>query len=104
MLPLFLSAAAAYAVSLPSPDALIGLTPQDVRAQLGEPDLLRSDDPAQVWRYDDGFCALHVFLYRPENGGAPTVAYAEIRPTTPALRTGQMDDSLAASGQSLDPC
>ena len=97
-------AAVAHAVSLPSPNALVGLSSQDVRAQLGEPDLLRRDDPAQVWRYDDGSCALHVFLYRPENGGTPTVAYAEIRPTTPALRTGQMDDPLAASGQPLDPC
>lgn len=100
--------------TLPSPATLIGLGPQDLRAQLGEPALLRSDPPAQFWRYDDGPCALHVFLYRPEGGGAPVVTYAETRPTSPGQgvaaaahatpATGESGEPLVESGQPLDHC
>ena len=48
--------------------ALIGATPQQVTARLGEPDLRRSEAGAEVWRYSAAHCHLDLVLYR-EAGG-----------------------------------
>ncbi|MDW8399949.1 MAG: hypothetical protein RMK90_15460, partial [Acetobacteraceae bacterium] len=57
--------------------ALIGATPERVRARLGEPDLRRAEAGAEVWRYSAAHCHLDLILY-PEGGGL-RVAHAAAR-------------------------
>ncbi|PWS38570.1 hypothetical protein DFH01_04655 [Falsiroseomonas bella] len=48
------------------PDAagdLVGLTPEALRQQLGEPRLRRPEGPAEVWHYQASQCHLDLVLY-----------------------------------------
>lgn len=47
--------------------ALLGQTPDRLRARLGEPDLRRAEGQAEVWRYSAPHCHLDLVLY-PEAG------------------------------------
>jgi hypothetical protein len=58
-----------------STQALVGSTPQVLNAEFGQPVLLRTDGPAQVWLYHSQACGLNLFLY-PDAGGVPRVAAA----------------------------
>ncbi len=58
---------------------LIGATPAILKADLGEPSLLRVDGPAEVWLYHSPICRLDVILYRGATG-APVVRLAHAAP------------------------
>jgi hypothetical protein len=75
------------AVSAPSaspepadPAAFVGRGAREIAELLGEPGLKRRDAPAELWQYRAGPCVLDLFLYDDRDGGAATVAHAEVRP------------------------
>lgn len=55
---------------------LAGLTGGELRAVMGEPDLVRDEGEAQAWLYRGPACLLDVFL---EGGGEPRVVLATAR-------------------------
>ena len=59
------------------PERLIGLGTQGLYALLGEPKLIRREDPAQVWQYRGIACVFDVVLYRGDRG--EQVTYIEAR-------------------------
>ena len=63
------------------PDTLIGLDRAALRALLGVPPFVRRDSAAQLWRYRNKNCVLHLFLYRNGNAAAGklTVRHYEVR-------------------------
>lgn len=63
--------------SNPDADALVGLNKVAVQNQLGAPQLIRRDGPAEVWQYLAGACILDLFLY--EDGTSHRVNYLELR-------------------------
>ncbi|UNC13607.1 hypothetical protein FE249_04835 [Acidiphilium multivorum] len=63
----------------PASARLIGATPETLKADLGEPSLLRVDGPAEVWLYHSPICRLDVILYRGAKG-APVVRLARAAP------------------------
>ena len=65
--------------------ALMGASPEAVRAALGEPLLRREEGPAQVWLYAGGGCQLDIVLYPAEGG--PRVAHVQARAGGLAQRT-----------------
>ena len=56
---------------------LTGLEPNELLSLLGEPNLRRSDPPAELWQYRDAGCVLELYLYR--DGDAYRVVRAETR-------------------------
>lgn len=56
---------------------LTGLGPTELLSLLGEPNLRRSDPPAELWQYRDAGCVLELYLYR--QGDAYRVVRAEAR-------------------------
>jgi hypothetical protein len=63
--------------SIPTPQRLVGMSPDDLIRVLGEPGFKRRDDPAEIWQYKGAGCFLDVFLYR-EPGGAK-VRHVDVR-------------------------
>jgi len=49
-----------------------------VKAQLGDPGFVRTDQSAHLWQYKNGSCVLNVFLY-PDEGNAPRVLHFDAR-------------------------
>jgi len=80
------------------PDAaeLVGLNKAAVQNQLGTPQLIRRDGPAEVWQYLAGACILDLFLY--EDGETHRVNYLELRiqPDTAFPRDQCFEQILAA--------
>jgi hypothetical protein len=68
----------ARAVSSAKAASLMGKGPEDLRAMLGEPSLLRRDQGAEVWQYAGESCVLFLYLY-PDDAGAPAVTYVDAR-------------------------
>lgn len=58
---------------------LLNLDPEGLEARLGLPDFKRVDHPAEYWRYGDGRCALHLFLYQSPGGEGLRVTHARLR-------------------------
>lgn len=56
-------------------DQFTGLRPVDLVALLGQPNLRRSDPPAELWQYRRTGCVLELYLYR--DGDAYRVVHAE---------------------------
>ena len=65
--------------------ALLGASPEAVRAALGEPVLRREEGPAEVWLYTGGGCQLDIVLYPGEAG--QRVAHVQARAGGLAQRT-----------------
>jgi len=84
--PIVLSATRAA----PAP-VIVGLNRRAIRKLLGEPRLIRRDDPAEVWQYRTAACVLDLVLYKEKN--EPRVAYAEAR--TPAADPTPTDSCVA---------
>ncbi len=65
------------------PRRLVGLDRARLTALLGAPEFLRSDAPAELWRYRARHCMLDLFLYSREGGaaGALTVRHYTARTT-----------------------
>ena len=61
----------------PNAAELVGLNKAAVQNQLGAPQLIRRDGPAEVWQYLAGACILDLFLY--EDGATHRVNYLELR-------------------------
>ncbi|WP_297856015.1 hypothetical protein [Elioraea sp.] len=75
--PIVPAAARAGAVRSPrSPGDLAGLTEGELRAVMGEPDLVRAEGEVQAWLYRGPACLLDVFL---EGGAEPRVVLATAR-------------------------
>jgi hypothetical protein len=66
--------------SLPTPQRMVGMTPDELTRLLGEPGFKRRDDPAEIWQYRGERCFLDVFLYRDK--GRTEVSYVDVRGTT----------------------
>jgi hypothetical protein len=66
--------------SIPTPQRMVGMSPDDLVRVLGEPGFKRRDDPAEIWQYKGAGCFLDVFLYR-EPGGAK-VSHVDVRGLT----------------------
>jgi hypothetical protein len=80
----------------PPPDpihsaSILGLDSGAVRKLLGEPGLIRRDEPAEVWQYRTASCVLDVVLYDQASG--PRVVYTEAR--TPTAEPTQADPCLS---------
>lgn len=56
---------------------LLGLTPDQVRAAMGEPVLKRSDHHVQVWQYAGQGCVMHLFLFEKPAQQGVRVQYLE---------------------------
>ncbi len=61
--------------------AMNGQPARVLRDAFGDPDLIRSDGPAEVWLYSSRTCHLDVMVYRDPAGGEPHVAFAAARAT-----------------------
>lgn len=59
------------------PAQLIGMAPGGLRELLGEPNLMRRENPAQVWQYRGATCVLDLVLY--SEAGSDRVTYVEAR-------------------------
>jgi hypothetical protein len=70
----------ALALGTIAPASLLGLDRPAVQHLLGEPGLVRRDDPAEVWQYRSRGCVLDVYFY-PDRDRL-TVAHAEARAPT----------------------
>ncbi len=69
------------------PAQLMGLAPDAIGRLLGQPSLLRSEPPAQVWQYAIADCVLDIFLYAEESDPKTArVTYFEIRGGDAAAR------------------
>ena len=66
--------------SLPTPQRMVGMTPDELTRLLGEPRFKRRDDPAEIWQYKGERCFLDIFLYRDK--GRTEVSYVDVRGTT----------------------
>jgi len=62
----------------PSPQKLIGLTPERLTQALGEPDFRRTDRNAAIWQYAGPTCFLDLYLYR-QKGRQLAVSHYEFR-------------------------
>jgi len=60
-----------------SPNQLMGLDRGGVSALLGEPDLVRREEPAEIWQYVTAGCVFDVVLY--DAGSRYRVTYLEAR-------------------------
>ena len=60
-----------------SADRLVGLTAANASKLLGQPQLLRQEDPAEIWQYRSDRCVLDLYLYGPP--GEQKVQHAELR-------------------------
>lgn len=70
---------------------ILGLDSGAVRKLLGEPGLIRREEPAEVWQYRTASCVLDVVLYDQASG--PRVVYTEAR--TPTAEPTQADPCLS---------
>jgi len=80
---------------------LMGLTASALENLLGQPTLLRSEAPAQLWQYADELCVLQIFLYEPIAGGEAAVDYMAARMRgvdQPPMNVDQVRPCLAARG------
>ena len=71
--------------------SILGLDSGAVRKLLGEPGLIRREEPAEVWQYRTASCVLDVVLYNQASG--PRVVYTEAR--TPTAEPTQADPCLS---------
>ena len=83
-----------------SPEDLEGTPPSNVRALLGEPELRRTEPPAEVWQYRTDRCVADIYLR--QEGAAQRVVYIETRSpnaaTVPAAGCLQDIATVRASG------
>ena len=71
--------------------SILGLDSGAVRKLLGEPGLIRREEPAEVWQYRTASCVLDVVLYDQASGAR--VVYTEAR--TPTAEPTQADPCLS---------
>ncbi len=62
------------------PARLMGLDPVGLAKVLGDPELIRREQPAEIWQYRGASCVFDVFLY--EDAGLKRVTYLEARDST----------------------
>jgi hypothetical protein len=71
---------AAPILSTDPASSFIGLGDADLSRALGEPKLVRKDEPAEIWQYSGADCVVDFYLYAGDTGLA--VAYLEARDQT----------------------
>ena len=62
------------------PARLMGLDPSGLAKVLGNPKLIRREQPAEIWQYRGASCVFDVFFY--EDAGLKRVTYLEARDST----------------------
>ena len=77
------------------PGRLLGLDETALRRLLGQPNFMRRDIPALLWRYAANDCTLDVFLYRRTANAPFTVTHI-------AARAQNQTRSLSAPAASTD--
>ena len=88
----------------PPPDpvrsaSILGLDGGAVRKLLGEPGLIRHEEPAEVWQYRTASCVLDVVLYDQSSG--QRVVYTEARtPTAEPTQAGPCLSDVLTSKRS----
>lgn len=60
-----------------TPDELLGLDGPALQDRIGTPELIRYEQPAQIWQYRSETCVFDVFLY--PSSGVDRVTYLEAR-------------------------
>jgi hypothetical protein len=60
-----------------TPEELMGLDGPALKARIGAPELIRYEQPAQIWQYRSETCVFDVFLY--PSSGSDRVTYLEAR-------------------------
>lgn len=65
------------------PRRLLGLDRARLTALLGAPEFLRSDAPAELWRYRARHCILDLFLYTRAGGAGGPLTVAHYKARTP---------------------
>jgi hypothetical protein len=58
--------------------SFIGLGDAELSRTLGQPKLVRKDEPAEIWQYSGADCVVDFYLYAGDAGGL-AVAYMEAR-------------------------
>jgi hypothetical protein len=75
------------------PNSFIGLGDAELSRTLGQPKLVRKDEPAEIWQYSGADCVVDFYLYAGD-AGSLAVAYMEARDqtaeSTPADRCVQL--------------
>lgn len=66
------------------PGQLLGLDRSGLSALLGDPALIRREDPAEIWQYVTAGCVFDVVLYA--NGSGYAVSYSEARDASAAVQ------------------
>ncbi len=69
------------------PNQFMGLDRSALTARLGAPDLIRREDPAEIWQYVTLDCVVDVVLYN--RGPRYAVSYLEARDETAARQAPQ---------------
>ena len=69
------------------PNQFMGLDRSALTALLGTPDLIRREDPAEIWQYVTTDCVVDVVLYN--RGQRYAVSYLEARDVTAARQAPQ---------------
>jgi hypothetical protein len=88
----------------PPPDpihsaSILGLDSGAVRKLLGEPGLIRHEEPAEVWQYRTASCVLDVVLY--DQSSVQRVVYTEARtPTAEPTQAGPCLSDVLTSKRS----
>jgi len=67
-------------IVVPEPSTLVGMKALQVAGLLGEPSLMRTDKPAQIWQYRTDDCAFNLFLYQETGHTSHSVAHYEAVP------------------------
>lgn len=81
-----------------NPEAVLGLTGQDVRATLNEPELVRRDAPTIVWQYRNEDCILDLYFTTSKNDAAAApVIYYEMRSREENSASGASSQECASS-------
>jgi hypothetical protein len=94
-----LAAAASTAAAEPrsAPNPLAGLTPKELRAKLGEPDIANGEGAGALWTYRLPDCALLVFFE--DKGRGLKVAAAEAGPKRRGEPKPALDACLAGAAK-----
>lgn len=76
----------------PEPASLVGRTEKEVMAFLGTPDLARREAPAEIWRYGDATCGIHLFFYHDGDGLKVTHVETQLGDKGPETPAQCLDD------------
>ncbi len=71
-----------------NPERLIGIAPDDLLSQLGEPALRLQDPPAEIWQYNGRNCTLRLTLLLDVVTAQNRTVFYEVKNTKPEVLNG----------------